>query len=351
MATNSVITSDWNPVTATIDELPHNWKRWVAENKFLGTDDPTLIKILMTNGFAEPIATREVLAIVSDPYFQAGQWMVQRLKKLESFSDMRNGLRSLSPRNAKVERRRNVPRQVFLENYYAENRPVILLDLTRDWKALSLWNPEYLRAKCGNEIVQIMRDRDSDPLYEVNSETHKQPIPFSEYVDLVTLGGRSNDYYLVANNSFLDKPSMQWVFDDIEFFPEYLDPAQRKGMAFFWFGPAGTVTPLHHDKSNILLAQVYGRKQVTLIPPDQTHLLYNDIAVFSKVDLENPDYDTYPLYKNVTKVTITLHPGEVLFLPVGWWHHVRALDISINVSFLNFVFPNYYQIPDMDVHR
>jgi hypothetical protein len=350
MATTSLATYDESTEVA-VGELPQQWKRWIAENKFLGIEDATLIQVLVTHGFSETTATHEVQGLASDPCFQAGQWIAERLKKAESFSEMRSGLAALSPRNAKVERRRNVSRQTFLEEYYAENRPLILLDLMRNWKAMSLWNPEYLRSKCGNETVQIMRDRDSDPLYEVNSENHKRPIRFCDYVDLVTTHGPSNDYYLVANNSFLDNPGMQWVFDDIECFPEYLNPDQRKGMAFFWFGPAGTVTPLHHDKSNILLAQVYGRKQVTLIPPDQTRLLYNDIAVFSNVDLENPDFETYPLFKQVNKVTITLHPGEVLFLPVGWWHHVRALDISINVSFLNFWFPNYYTIPDMNVHR
>ncbi len=57
---------------------------------------------------------------------------------------------------------------------------------------------------------------------------------------------------------------------------------------FFWFGPAGTVTPLHHDVSNILLVQVRGTKHVTLVPALESHLVYNDVAVYSPVNAEFP---------------------------------------------------------------
>jgi ribosomal protein L16 Arg81 hydroxylase len=66
------------------------------------------------------------------------------------------------------------------------------------------------------------------------------------------------------------------------------------------------------------------------------------VGVFSQVDPENPDFNKYPLYRNIKPIELILKPGEVIFIPVGWWHHVRALDVSISVSFTNFVFPNYY---------
>jgi len=111
---------------------------------------------------------------------------------------------------------------------------------------------------------------------------------------MVVNGGPSNDYYMVANNQTLEREEFKPLFNDIEIFPEYLNPTDTKGRVFFWFGPKGTITPLHHDPVNLILAQVSGRKLIKLISPQQTPLLYNHVGVFSKVDGENPDYEKYP---------------------------------------------------------
>ena len=322
--------------------LTHEWKRWIAECKLLKVADKYIIDTLIQDGIAEWLAVQEVKAVASDPCFQAGDRMAQRLRKLESLLAIYQNLSALSSRFGTIERRSNLSREEFLESYYSANRPVILLDLVHTWRAFSLWNPEYLKATCGGESVEIMSGRETDPQYEVNSERHKRTVLFRDYVDMVTSAGESNDFYLVANNHFLEKERMKQLYDDIEVFPEYLDSNNLAGSVFFWFGPAGTITPLHHDTLNIFMAQVYGRKRVILIPSGQTPLVYNDVEVYSKVDCDNPDYDNYPVFRDVDKIEVVLEPGEVLFLPVGWWHHVKALDVSITVTFTNFLFSNEY---------
>jgi len=86
-----------------------------------------------------------------------------------------------------------------------------------------------------------------------------------------------------------------------------------------------------------------------LVSPDQTHLLYNNLGVYSDVDWNAPDYDRFPLFKKIQSIDVTLTPGECLFIPVGWWHYVQGIEPSLTVSFSNFVFPNEFQYLDPEI--
>jgi cupin-like protein len=323
-------------------ELGDDWRRWIAENKLAGFDDEPLVAAMVEAGFDAAVAAAEVAAVAAHPCFKAGEKLAQRLAKLGSVLDVHRALAALAPGAGSVERRDRVSRDELLERYYAANRPVVLTGAMDDWPALARWGPEYFKATCGEALVEIMSGRTRDPRYEINAYDHKREVRFADYVEMVAAGGESNDYYLVANNGFFGRPEMRPLYDDIRF-PEHLDPVQTDGRVHFWFGPAGTVTPLHHDLMNVLMAQVYGRKRVTLISPDQTHRLYNEIGVFSEVDPEAPDYDRHPLFHDVEALRVDLGSGEALFLPVGWWHHVRALDVSVTVTFTNFVHRNEFE--------
>jgi hypothetical protein len=210
------------------------------------------------------------------------------------------------------------------------------------WPAMTRWTPQYLKSVAGQHPVQVMTGREADPRYEMNGRAHRRDMPFADYIDMVYSGKVTNDYYLVANNAFFEKPEMQPLLDDIVAFPEYLARTEGGRQCFLWFGPAGTVTPLHRDTSNILIAQVAGCKRYRLIPASQWRFVYNNEGVFSAVDCLDPDLDSYPEFRNATIADVVIGPGEVLFMPVGWWHHAVALDVSTTVTFTAFAFPNYF---------
>jgi ribosomal protein L16 Arg81 hydroxylase len=190
-------------------------------------------------------------------------------------------------------------------------------------------------------MVEIMAARENNPEYEIEDAPHRKNVKFSAFVDMVMSGQETNDYYLTARNNFFSRPGVAPLLQDIDIFSEYLK--QSSEGVFMWYGPKGTVTPLHHDTTNIMLAQVQGRKHLKLIPANEIELIYNHYAVYSQVNAEKPDYKKYPNFKYATVIDVELAPGDVLFMPVGWWHWVKALETSITVTFNNFLFPNEFK--------
>jgi hypothetical protein len=106
--------------------------------------------------------------------------------------------------------------------------------------------------------------------------------------------------------------------------------------ARIWLGPAGTVTPLHCDYDDNLFAQVWGEKRFLLYPPHHAEFLYlreaNPALSGSPFDPEAPDYSAFPLARQARSIECALQAGEMLFLPAGWFHHVRAVSFSLSAN-------------------
>ena len=41
----------------------------------------------------------------------------------------------------------------------------------------------------------------------------------------------------------------------------------------------------------------------------------------------------FPLLAGAAYVDMVLEPGDVLFLPRGWWHYLKSLSTSISLAF------------------
>jgi hypothetical protein len=321
--------------------LPREWQRWAALSLLQGEPLVDVLETLKDEGFSEVENVRFCAGLYDDPAFEAGKWLAQQLAKQNSMSLMRQQLRDLSsvPVEA-VDRREGLSRQEFLNEYYSQNRPVILTDVCRDWPARTRWTTDYLAKVLGGVDVEVMAGRDLDPDYEINADSHKVMMPFDEYVAKVEATNSGNDLYLVANNGLLERPEAAPLWDDFELDERFLTNDRAAKRAFLWLGPAGTVTPLHHDTMNVMFNQVDGWKHFILIPSVDQWRLYNHLAVYSKVDPLAPDLDQYPLFAEARQIHLDIGPGESLFIPAGWWHHVVALEASISVSFTNFAFFN-----------
>jgi hypothetical protein len=354
-AEEKLVTTDQTQTPATQadseTESRDAWRTWIATNLLLDVGEAEVLAVLQQNGMEASHAAAEVATVRADPCFEAGRRVGDQLLKLESVLDVRHDLAALAPDAGTIAHHPVVTREQFLSNYYSANRPVLIEGLIDGWPALTRWGPDYMAETVPDAEIQVMVDRVADPDYEINSEQHKSTMRMADYVEAVQNSGRTNDIYMVANNHVLDQPGLAPLWDDFVVPEIYLDPATAHGSTFFWFGPGGTVTPLHHDVINVLFVQVHGSKRIILISPLETHHVYNETAVYSSVNALDPDLETYPRFARATRHELVVGPGQALFIPVGWWHCVEAVDTSISMSFTNFVFPNDYTWHHPDLRR
>jgi Rps23 Pro-64 3,4-dihydroxylase Tpa1-like proline 4-hydroxylase len=261
----------------------------------------------------------------------------ERVAKLESLLRLYGDLHRLSRSAGSIDVLSRITRRRFLERYYCANRPLVLKGRLEGSPALKTWSPEFFRDRFRDVPVQITSGRDRDPDYEKNFRRTVETVTMGEFVERLLRAPETNDFYLVARNHFFDNPAFRPLRDDLRPPPEIIDDAHRSpGSAKLWFGPKGTVTPLHHDEHSILFAQVYGRKHFKLIPSFDLPRLYARARYYSAVDPENTDAKQFPEFLSTSVADVTLGPGDVLFIPVGWWHWVKALDVSISATFCSF---------------
>ena len=315
------------------------WRRWIAENLLLDAAPSALHGVLVSHGFQADEATREIETALASPYFLGATRLRNRLRKREWILSVYSELHRMSAASGVVERRERLSREAFFEQYYFQNRPVIITGAFDFWPARSLWNWDYLRERCADREVEVQFGRESDANYEINQPMLKRMMRFADYVDLVEQSGPTNDFYMTANNTSYNRAALAALWTDVPPIDAYLDPASPD-TGFFWMGPPGTKTPFHHDLTNNFMAQVIGRKHIKLVPLSDTPHMQNHLHCYSQVDGGAIDYESFPSVREAQLIECTLAPGELLFLPIGWWHYVEGLDASVTMTFTHFLRSN-----------
>lgn len=101
-----------------------------------------------------------------------------------------------------------------------------------------------------------------------------------------------------------------------------------------WIGNR-VVASCHYDAPNNLACCAVGQRRFTLFPPEQISNLYPGPLeptpggqAVSVVDFSQPDFDRYPGFRDALAhaQSATLGPGDVIFIPSMWWHHVEGLE-------------------------
>jgi hypothetical protein len=313
-------------------------RRWIAENLMVGVAPQNVLDAMNSGGFSPHEAVEEINAALQSPYFLAAERLNNRLRKRDWVLAIYRKLTRLHPNSGEIPRRHKLARLEFLVEYYCANRPVIITGMMDDWPALSKWDLDYFAGCFGDREVEVQMGRNASPQYEINADQFVTRIRFGDFLQQVRSADETNDFYLTAHNDSHNRRALSELWEDIVQVPEYLRADQPGG--FFWMGPPGTITPFHHDLTNNFMAQVIGRKRLKIVPSWDLSLMNNFHHCFCMVEGRELPAAPHPSFEQPQILECTLHPGEILFLPVGCLHFVQGLDITVTVSFTNFLFDN-----------
>ena len=225
--------------------------------------------------------------------------------------------------------------------FYEQNQPVIFRGVLSQSVAVDKWTDlDYLSERVDPEYV-------CDVEAGAYNKGEKLSISFDQYVEYIRLwksmykeGEVTPEEHLLylAQN---DLPA--GLLADVPIPKVCSDPSFGAGKLYntmLWMGPAATLSPLHYDPMDNFLMQIVGRKQVVLLSKEtDSSTLYtgeNHGQQYntSAVDVNSPDLDKFPLFKDTQKKVSSgsLFPGDMLYIPAKWWHSVKSLDYSISVN-------------------
>ena len=230
---------------------------------------------------------------------------------------------------------KNIQPQQFKQNYYSKNIPVVIKDLALQWPAYQKWTWDYFKDVVGPQKVGIYNNIKSDAFTPVN--TADDYTTFTEYIDRIKSGPAP--WRISLFNIFEHAPQLTNDFT----WPEHLLTGFVKRYPMLFTGGAGSITHMHFDidLSHIIHTQFLGRKRVLLFPFAEQHNLYRKpFEVLSMADFSHYhdqvqsklDYQKFPALKKAKGYEVILEPGDTLFMPAGYWHHMEYIDSGVAMS-------------------
>lgn len=195
------------------------------------------------------------------------------------------------------------------------NQPTILQSSIDDWPAVNKWCPEFIQSIGSDIHVRAVVG---------NKEQGNHKIYGTTLSEVVNKAG----VYLKEFDLFKNVPSLK---SDVNF-SNFRKPGQLLH-SYAWIGNENTETGLHYDLMNNFLFHIYGKKTFYLldkkfvkeIPKRKNYDMYSRNG-----DIDLRLLSNHPLNEYVIRAD--LEPGDVLYVPKGWWHQVENNSFTISVS-------------------
>ncbi len=244
-----------------------------------------------------------------------------------------------------IEEMINVDLTQFLQHTNLQHQPFVMRGLVKEWPIVQAGLKsahcmfDYLgtRAKPSNvELFAVDKSHSGALKYDSNLEETSFVSKKVDYslalARLFDVDGIANDQDWYMGSVEARKIAEGFTADNrIDWFPKSIEPR-------FWLSNKVQVSA-HYDTSDNLACCVYGRRRFILFPPDQVGNLYigpidQTLAgrPASLVDFADVDEQRYPRFSEALESAsyVDLFPGDVLFIPNLWWHHVSSLE-SVNL--------------------
>jgi hypothetical protein len=220
-------------------------------------------------------------------------------------------------------------------------RPVVMKRLAGDWPLVAA------ARESADHCAALLSDRASDAPVEILRADPKEEGRFHYAADGHSLnfirGQASLALFLAAlrEQSVVERPfalvtqgllAERHVPGFAASHPMPLVPNEAEPR--LWIGNAAKVAT-HNDPVDNIAVVVAGRRRFTLFPPEAEGDLYMGPAhptpagtPVSMVHVTAPDLDRYPRFAEAMKVAqvAELSPGDAIFIPRNWFHHVEALE-------------------------
>lgn len=229
----------------------------------------------------------------------------------------------------------------FEQHFLYPQKPCVITGAIDNWQALSCWTIDYLKSTIGDRVV---RCRVSHSDYFDNYHEHKQ-IKLAVFLDWILKTEQCDTWdalfckknkikYFVGSLDI--KSNFSEILADIEF-PNYFPPELLVSNNL-WIGRGNNRVNLHYDFFHNLNVQIVGQKHWVIFPLEQSaflypHPWYSKFFWCSQVNINQPDLQKFPKFQEIKPIELITNPGDMLFLPPGWWHSPIGIGINIAVNF------------------